>query len=131
MNVLPKDHEVTFILTEDARPDLGNKMNLLGVFLGGDIGLPPGAVPTLIPSLTLIFILNEGEGKIMQSAYIENPDGVRIVEFEASIVEKKAEQKAMVAFKLSPFPIEKFGAYKAVLKLDNRLYAQSIPVHAV
>jgi hypothetical protein len=130
MSTLPRPDEVTLLISEDVRPDLGNKISLLGFFMGGDIGFQKGTpLPVILSSVTFIFWVKGGEGTFSQTVKLLKPDDSVFFESTPNQFEKKPNQAAALILKLAPFNIPVIGDYKVIMTLDGTGYEHIVPIH--
>ena len=123
MNIFPD--KVDFLLADDIRPELGEKITILGTY-GGDAVILEGQqhMPGMaMPSLAILCIGRGGEGTIRVDASLTSPTGKhsQAMPKPNEIVKEKKRNLALV-FKFQPFLIEQFGTFIFKLKLDDKEY---------
>lgn len=138
MKSLPTDSKTIFLLCEDFRSEQGGKATLLGAFLGGDIIIQGKKEQGLaLPSLTFIFIFNDGSGVFTSKVSILSPENKELVpeansnqpekKPESNQPEKKPEQPMSIIFKIAPFPALE-GTYKVRALLDEKPYEREFKI---
>jgi hypothetical protein len=127
MNRVPSKSAIKFILSEDIRAEGNGKFSLLGVFPGERLavtGEPPKEVPNaafVLPSLSLVFVITDGEGTLQGSFRILGPDKKIVIAQSAAnqTVEIKKGQPSVFASALRPFLGPSFGEYSIELLIER------------
>ncbi len=127
----PSQERFNFILCEDIRQEVGNKLTFLGVYTGGDILFPKGTKEMVLPSLTLFFGFGDGEGEFGVRIKLTGPDGSIIVEKELERAIKKPREGMNLIFGFKPFHVKEFGTYAIAVYLDGEPYERTFDIKEV
>jgi hypothetical protein len=131
----PTKEKTVFIVCEDIRNELANKVSLQGVFAtrkiilenGQDAEAEKGKSPVL-PSLAFQFSFLDGEGEFVSDAKIIDPKGDNILKDTSTKNNVKIDSNGLsLAFKFNPFPV-KVGTYRIVISLDGQEYTETFDV---
>lgn len=130
----PSREKTIFLVCEDVRQEINDKISLQGVFGGRTISLDDSVKPAiagadwLMSSLAFYICFNDGEGEYISEFQLINPDGKNILETQDTkreiIINKYG---ANYIFRINGFPI-KIGTYKIVLLLDGKDYRETFSV---
>jgi hypothetical protein len=84
---LPKSDGSSFLLCEDVREEVNNKLSIIGVFPNDEIVLQKDI---LIPSLMAVLFARGGEGPCEKRVSLTDPKGQAVIESpkETTILEK-------------------------------------------
>ncbi|MGH6824684.1 DUF6941 family protein [Methyloceanibacter sp.] len=115
---------VVFLLCETVREELGNKLSLLGLFTSNRILAPADTTTVLLPSLTLLFIVNGGEGSFRTSLTLFAPSGKALAEPTPRDVPLVPGTGRNLIFNFVPFSTDEFGEYHAILRMDGTEYSR-------
>ena len=74
---LPKSDGSSFLLCEDVREEVNNKLSIIGVFPNDDIVLQKDI---LIPSLMAVLFARSGEGPCETRVSLTDPEGQTVIE---------------------------------------------------
>ena len=74
---LPKSDGSSFLLCEDVREEVNNKLSIIGVFRNDDIVLQKDIV---IPSLMVVLFARGGEGPCETRILLTDPKGQTVIE---------------------------------------------------
>lgn len=120
MNKKNYPDSVRFLLCEDIRQELGNKLSILGLFVGDDIVIKGEKEGQVIPSLAILAIFSGGVGEFQVSTKLyRHSRSEPILDLSKyQIIEKKGENITS-AIKVAPFKIEEFGEYTAVWNFNG------------
>lgn len=130
----PTREQTIFLVCEDIRQEVGDKISLQGVFGGRTIQLDDSAAPltagseSIIPSLSFYICFHDGEGEYVSEFQIINPDGKNLLETHDT--KRKmiiGNYGANYIFRITPFPI-KIGKYEIVVLLDGQNYRETFNV---
>jgi hypothetical protein len=75
IRTLPDETSAVFLLLEDFRQEVGNKLSFMGIFPNADIVLPKDADRVVLASLAFALIARGGEGTIKTKATVVTPAG--------------------------------------------------------
>ena len=121
--------QVLFLIAELLRPDLGNKINIMGAFAAGQILVNPGtAFPVFLP-FAIYSVFDGGDGKFKVRVRISEQNGNPIIDSaDLPDAEKlpEAPMQMMINFNVLRFPSP--GRYKVEIFLDNHVYANDISI---
>jgi len=92
---LPKSDGSSFLLCEDVREEVNNKLTIIGVFTNDDIVLQKDVV---IPSLMAVLFARGGEGPFETRISLTDPKGQAVIESpkQTIILEKNKVHLAAV-----------------------------------
>jgi hypothetical protein len=92
---LPKSDGSSFLLCEDVREEVNNKLSIIGVFRNDDIVLQKDIV---IPSLMAVLFARGGEGPCETRISLTDPKGQTVIESpkQTVVLEKNAVYPAAV-----------------------------------
>jgi hypothetical protein len=92
---LPKSDGSSFLLCEDVREEVNNKLSVIGVFPNDDIVLQKDVV---IPSLMAVLFARGGEGPCETRISLTDPQGQAVIESpkKAVVLEKNKSYLAAV-----------------------------------
>jgi hypothetical protein len=123
----PRDEDVWLMLADDVRPDLGNKLQIIGYYVGGDIIVQQEN--TLAPSLALLFIARGGEGFVEWSMSLTVPAGAPQppASTDRMSVELVRAVPFVQAIKYIGFPLV-LGVYTVTITFDEKVYRRSFEV---
>ena len=107
-----RNTEVLFVVCEDARTELGNKVSLLGLYVGNEVLFPPNS-NYIIPSLTFAFLIRYGKTGDAVHPSIIAPNGTRF-DFPDPGWRLEYTKSAVFSIKLQNFQLEK-GEYQVGL----------------
>lgn len=116
---LPDDRLSIFLLCEDLRTEIGNKLSFMGVFVNNDIVFPKGTIqPVSIQSLMCVLLGRGGDGPVSTKMTIFDPHGSPLLDgpLEPSVMERGKSHLMMA--KLIGAPL-KFGTYKVHCVFDS------------
>lgn len=130
--VLPEDKDVTLLIAEDVRQEIGNKLSINGWFTGDDIvfdrsGFGPGAVPGM-PSLAIIFVVKSGSGKFPNKIQVTMPSGTVTLQAKGNDFNMNAGIPGAAIFKFAPFAASETGDYTVEWSLPGRSFRRSFKV---
>jgi hypothetical protein len=114
---------VIFLLCDDVRPEIGNKLTLLGLY-GTDILLSSNA-PLTLPSIVFAFLIRDGEGTFQGRLRVLRPNGEPFFEApEPHSVTIIPGTSVTEVSKFVPFPVE-IGTYTVEFFLDQHRYVRN------
>jgi len=92
---LPKSDGSSFLLCEDVREEVNNKISIIGVFRNDDIVLQENI---LVPSLMAVLFARGGEGSCETRVSLTDPKGETVIESpkQTVVLEKDAVHLAAV-----------------------------------
>src|SRR5206468_8610616 len=92
---LPKSDGSSFLLCEDVREEVNNKLSIIGVFPNDDIVLRKDIV---IPSLMVVLFARGGQGPCETKVSLTDPKGQTIVESpkQTVVLEKNKNHLAAI-----------------------------------
>jgi hypothetical protein len=92
---LPKSDGSSFLLCEDVREEVNNKLTIIGVFPNDEILLQKGI---LIPSLMAILFARGGEGSFETRVSLTDPKGQAVIESpkQTTVLEKSKVHLAAI-----------------------------------
>lgn len=125
---LPTDARTLFLVCEDVRQEINNKVSLMGVFIGGDIIITREEA-TGKPALPIcfVFVFRDGAGQFDAKFTVTSPSGKEIATVEMGKVEKK-EGAMTLCPKILPFFVEEYGDFEARMLLDGTVYSRQIQI---
>ena len=124
----PADSDVVLLLCEDARLEVGNKVTIIGWYVGGDIVIPKSEEDqVLLPSLALIFLIRSGDGEFQGTAKVIHPNGSAIIETQPLQIPIRKGASAAHLLRAVPFSA-KIGKYTAEFRLNERTYHSGFTV---
>jgi hypothetical protein len=126
--IYPEENDVLLLLCEDARLEVGNKVTLIGWYVGGDILLPsPNNLQVMLQSLALVFYVRSGDGEFQSSIKIINPAESGIAETPPSQFIIKKGAFAAQLLRIVPFSAM-IGKYVVEFRLNERVYRTEFAV---
>ena len=129
MPSLPGDKDFSLIISDDARPELGDKITILGFYSGGNIGFLGGQPPYMLPTITFIYIFKSGDGTFKVRFSLIAPDGSAVIESaQLPDLVKLPNLTATFVMQFRPVMFNSLGNYTARLVLDNKSYDTIIPI---
>jgi len=92
---LPKSDGSSFLLCEDVREEVNNKLSIIGVFPNDDIVLQKDIV---IPSLMAVLFARGGEGPCETKVSLTDPKGQTVIESpkQTAVLEKNKVHLAAI-----------------------------------
>src|SRR5437588_5302234 len=109
---LPKSDGSSFLLCEDVREEVNNKLSIVGVFPNDDIVLQKDI---LIPSLMVVLFARGGEGPCETRISLTDPKGQTVIESpkQTAVIEKHKVHLAAIRLlapqlMLGPYTIKFF-----------------------
>ncbi len=132
--VLPTKRSVKFILAEDVRAEANGKFSLLGVFPGEEFHVAGDPPPELraafvIPSVSFVFIVTDGQGEFSGGVTILGPDKKPVGgEMPLTGVKFEKGKPATISGGARPFIGAAYGTYFAELRLENARFRFPIRV---
>jgi hypothetical protein len=127
--IYPNDADVILLLCEDARLEIGNKITIIGWYVGGDILIPQPNPQPVLQSLCLIFHIRSGDGEFSVSTKVIDPNGTTIVETQVSKISINRGSATAQILKLVPFS-SLYGRYNVELYLEEKAYRRQFAVAA-
>lgn len=121
MNKLPTKEKLNFVLCEDIRQEVGNKLTFLGVYAGGDIIFKPGAAHVL-SSLAFFFGFRDGSGEFLGRFRVVAPDNATMIESDTGKLVKAPDHGMNFFAAVRGFEFRVLGTYRAILSLDGTDY---------
>lgn len=132
--ILPTKEKTRFLICDDIRQEVGDKLSFIGVYTGGDIVPTPvpqsvnaGAAPPALSSLSCYFGFTDGEGDFPCKILIKSPNNQSLAEYDFGNIKKERDKVINIIFRISPFPLTP-GTYKAIAILDTESYENEIIV---
>ena len=89
---LPKSDGSSFLLCEDVREEVNNKLSIIGVFPNDDIVLQKDI---LIPSLMAVLLARGGEGPCETTVSLTDPKARKLLSDWAHILRRRRPRMAM------------------------------------
>lgn len=123
---LPDNSSSIFLLCEDVRQEVGNKLSFMGVFPNNDIVIPKGA-PQIIPSLACVLVARGGSGSLATQLTVVDPDGFNMAAGPLENVMAEAGKSHLMLMKMIG-PTMKFGVYKANFRFDDFIIERKFEV---
>ena len=94
---LPKSDGSSFLLCEDVREEVNNKLSIIGVFPNDDIVLQKDI---LIPSLMAVLFARGGEGPCETTVSLIDPKGQTVIESPKQTVALKKNKAHLAAIRV-------------------------------
>lgn len=127
----PKDTSAFFLLFEDAREEVGNKISFMGIYPNNDILLPATATfPAVLASLAFSLITRDGEGEFDVKVSLIDPKGVSVVDGARTKTTLQAGRTHLATTKLVAMPALE-GVYIAKFFYDDFVIERSFEVKRV
>jgi hypothetical protein len=124
----PTDSATLFLVCEIVRQEPEGKVTLIGVFTAGDI-LVPLETALSLPSLGILFVFKDGEGKFSCTMSMFSPSGHVIIDkIKLADVEKQRESAHNLVLNFSPFQTAEFGTFRVVIQLNDRSYERTFQI---
>jgi hypothetical protein len=124
--IYPSDPNVWLLVSDAIRLEANGKLTLLGFFGGPNVNLLPEASLPASINITLLFLLNDGEGTFNSTLSIKNPSGTPVTVHQQTLIKPRDVHGIIVG--LQPFIVPELGAYELVLNLDDRRYVRHIHI---
>src|SRR5579863_1273895 len=123
-NSVPQSDGSSFLVCEDVREEVNNKLSVIGVFQNDTIALQE---EVLIPSLMAVLFARGGEGSCETKVSLTDPQGNTVIESpkQTVILEKDNVHLAAVRV-LAPHLI--VGQYKIKFYFDDETIERSFQV---
>lgn len=128
-NIAPKDSDVWFVLCDDARQELGNKLTLNGIYTSGDLNFEQKASEYAIKGIVFFFQTKSGGGTFNTHIDILDPDNQIAISFPNKTSTIDPGKHALFVAQVAPFKFAKSGQYLARLYLDDTVYERSFRVN--
>jgi hypothetical protein len=127
--IYPDDSDVVLLISEDARLEVGNKVTIIGWYVGGNIVIPKSDTQLILQSLALIFLIRSGDGDFHLSTKITDPSGSIVIETTPLTLLIRMGASSAQLLRLVPFtPI--IGSYTVDLRINERVYHSEFAVTA-
>lgn len=127
----PRESDTTFIVCDDVRSEVGDKISILG-FFPADITVESADPRGAIPSLGFVFVAPKGHGLLGDRTFhfrVRGPDGNVVATMDG--VPEFADGKATtLCFLYKPFVLGGFGDYLAELEFPSRTYRHEFNISA-
>jgi hypothetical protein len=126
--------EFFVLFCESVRSELGGKLTLMGMYAGGCIGIPAGAIredrAARIPGLSVIFCFLGGEGEFSGRVRIIRPNGdIQMDEEVPQRLVKKEGVPMNVINAFSTFDVSELGRWTVTMILEGQDYSGSFLVY--
>ena len=121
----PKPENMKFLICEQARPELHQKLSLLGYYPGDHIVFYPkviGQYPYTLATLSFVFVLQDGVGEFDVSFELIGPDGKSQNKVLLSTVNLKSKGTSGSVVNLTNMQFNAEGVFHAALHLGNKRY---------
>jgi hypothetical protein len=123
---LPKDDQVSLLVSEFVRQEQGGKVSILGYFPGNLIYVPLNTETVSMP-LTFLFVVQGGEGILPTFFTLMAPSGRAMMDrAKLPDSEKKSGLTLSVIVQIIPFQSDEFGKYRAILRLGTENYERAL-----
>ena len=121
---LPKSDGSSFLLCEDVREEVNNKLTIIGVFQNDEIVLQKNI---LIPSLMVILFARGGEGSCETQVSLTDPEGQTVIESpkQTTVLEKNKVHLAAIRVLAPHLTV---GQYTIKFFFDDELIQRSFEV---
>jgi hypothetical protein len=115
---LPADDRSSFLLCEDVRQEVGNKLSFMGVFTNDDIVVPKGSDAIVLASLVWVLLARGGNGPVVTQIVVVDPAGEKLFESPPSEAAMETGKSHIMLAKMVG-PILKIGVYTAKFIFDG------------
>ena len=130
----PKREDVTCLICDQVRPELHNKISVMGWYSGNRIVFEPkvpGEFPYVLAGLSFVYMAINGSGEFDCRFRLIDPDDNQVNDVEMKTVVMAAGRQAGIIVQLAPVQFNSDGTYKAVLSLNSREYEFEFNVSSV
>jgi hypothetical protein len=123
--------QVSFLIADVIRLELGGKVTLAGLYSGDQLllegelpkELPDNAVALALGGLSILIVLKGGDGRFPTSFAIDRPSGEPLgIQGALDEITLAKGQTHNLVLPIVPFPVFEFGQYILRLKLNKRTY---------
>ena len=121
----PKIENMKFLICEQARPEMHNKLSIIGLYAGDHIIFHPekiGQFPYTLQFLSFVFVIKDGVGNFSCKLELVNPKGEVIPVRELKPLELRADSTSGSIVGLSPVQFHNVGNFIARLHVDRKVY---------
>jgi hypothetical protein len=123
-NSVPQSDGSSFLVCEDVREEVNNKLSVIGVFQNDTIALQE---EVLIPSLMAVLFARGGEGSCETKVSLTDPQGNTVIESPKQTVVLEKDNVHLAAVRvLAPHLI--VGEYKIKFFFDDETIERSFQV---
>jgi len=123
-NSVPQSDGSSFLVCEDVREEVNNKLSVIGVFQNDTIALQE---EVLIPSLMAVLFARGGEGSCETKVSLTDPQGNTVIESPKQTVVLEKDNVHLAAVRvLAPHLI--VGQYKIKFFFDDETIERSFQV---
>jgi hypothetical protein len=125
--ILPESNSSLFLLCEDMRQEIGNKLSFMGVFTNNDIVIPAGTLQIVLPSLVCVLLARWGNGPITTRMIAAHQDGSVLFETPLENAVLETGKSHLMVMKLM-VPTLKFGVYTAKYLFDDLVIERTFEI---
>ena len=121
----PKLENMKTLICEQVRPDLNQKLSLLGVYAGDTIIFLPsrsGEIQFRLQGLAFVFIFKDGDGLFECKFSLTNPDGEETVQLPLDPLRVEKGKSAACIVQIGNIRFGSEGTYQATLSLERKKY---------
>lgn len=121
----PTAGKIKFLVCEQARPEVNNKLSLLGLYPSDKIVFFPekvGEFPYTLGSLALVFFFQDGCGEFDANVVIAAPNGDINLSSKLNKVKLKSDTGGGLIVTGGPMQFHAEGQYVVSLKIGNKKY---------
>ncbi len=121
---LPKSDGSSFLVCEDVREEVNNKLSVIGVFQNDEVALQK---EVLIPSLMAVLFARGGEGSCETSVSLTDPEGQTVIQSPRQTVVLEKDKIHLAAVRvLAPHLI--VGKYTIKFSFDDETIERAFEV---
>jgi hypothetical protein len=124
---LPDKSKIRFMLCDEVRLEMGNKLAILGFFPNNSVNLPhaQGIGPDPVQALTFIFLIEDGEGDFKARVDITDPFDNVLFSHDVGQLVKPENTVAVAIVRIAPFKASVWGRHSARLYLEDTSYTHA------
>lgn len=124
----PQAEDLNFVLCDEIRQEIGNKISLMGVYSGGDLIVPKkDDKKHVVASLSFFFGFTNGEGIFEGKFVIKDPTGKVILTNPIKELKKEKDKGMNFVAAVKPFHLT-IGKYTVSLWLDDHEFINTFDV---
>lgn len=122
----PKDEAIKRLVCEQVRPELNNKLSLLGLYAGDHVIIHPATpdkkFPYTLARLAFMYIIKGGLGEFEAHFKLLDPENKPANEVKLNPINLKLNGTSGIVVQLNNVQFNSVGDYTAVLHLGNKKY---------
>jgi hypothetical protein len=114
-----------FLICDDVRRELGNKISLIGVYVGDGVKLIGASYPHMFPQLTFYCRFRGGSGRVTSTFSLTDPNGHVVHKTPPQVATIVPGEPFLVVAQIVGLAFLK-GHYTFTVELDSQTYVNSV-----